>query len=422
MPLDAMSFDYALHTLAPSNLLHEARRVVAKHWRRIRRVDQRVVVLEPRGLAAGASPRGEILISYILDPFLVPDGHPLPHSHTHFWESRAIGEIWRDLGYRVTAISWTNARYLPDRDFDIVLDVRLNLERLAPLLPGALKILHTDTSHVRFNNRAQQERLEALQKRRGAKIRPVKMLPLNQAPDVADVITYLGNDFTASTYAFADKPMVRVPVSVPFTYPWPSDKDWQAARRRFLWLGSGGLVHKGLDVVLEAFAGMPELELTVCGPMRGERDFEREYFRELYRTPNIRTLGWIDVESVAFRDLARHCGALVYPSCAEGGGSSALTCMHAGMAALLTREASVDLDPSWSAELPGWSVEEVRSAVRELAARPADELEALARAGWDFARRQHTREHFQVAYRRFAESVVEGTWRDAAHLPSPRLG
>ena len=403
-----MHLAHTLHTLAPSNLAREAKRIVAKHWRRLRRVDRRVVTLEPRGIAPGAAPRGEILISYILDPYLVPDDRPLPHSHTHFWESRAIGEIWRDLGYRVTAISWTNHRYTPDRAFDIVLDVRLNLERLAPLLPDALKILHTDTSHVRFNNRAQQERLEALRERRGTVIRPVKMLPLNQAPDVADVITYLGNDFTASTYAFADKPMVRVPVSVPFTYPWPDAKDWDAARRRFLWLGSGGLVHKGLDVVLEAFAGMPELELTVCGPVRGERDFEREYFRELYRTPNIRTHGWIDVESDAFRDLARRCGALVYPSCAEGGGSSALTCMHAGMAALLTREASVDLDPSWAVELPGWSVEEIRGAVREVAERPGEELERIARRGWEFARGQHTREHFRAAYRRFAENVVEG--------------
>ena len=36
------------------------------------------------------------------------------------------------------------------------------------------------------------------------------------------------------------------------------------------------MVHKGLDLVLEAFAGMPEYHLTVCGPVAKEKDFERE--------------------------------------------------------------------------------------------------------------------------------------------------
>jgi hypothetical protein len=50
------------------------------------------------------------------------------------------------------------------------------------------------------------------------------------------------------------------------------------------------MVHKGLDLVLEAFADMPEYHLTVCGPIQKEQDFERAYYRELYQVPNIRRL------------------------------------------------------------------------------------------------------------------------------------
>lgn len=316
-----------------------------------------------------------------------------------------------ELGYRVDAIHWTNHDFVPEKPYDIVIDVRLNLERWAAVLPpGTVKVLHVDTAHFTFNNKAQERRRRDLEARRRIALRPVKMLPENQAIETADVATVLGNAFTQKTYAFAGTPIVHVPVSVPFTYPFPKNKDFDAVRRRFLWFGSGGLVHKGLDLVLEAFAGMPAHELVVCGPVRQERDFEQEYFRELYKTPNIRTLGWVDVGGAEFLEVAKGCLGLVYPSCAEGGGSSALTCLHAGLVPVVNREVSIDLDPSYAVELAGTSVPEIREAVRELSERPADELEAMSRAAWSFARENHSRRRFAEAYRGFAERLVAGEW------------
>ena len=92
--------------------------------------------------------------------------------------------------------------------------------------------------------------------------------------------------------------------------PGPRTRTSPRPRGRFLWIGSQGLVHKGLDLVLEAFARMPDLHLTVCGPIREEPAFEAAFRRELYATPNIETLGWVDIASPAFADLLpAHRGA-----------------------------------------------------------------------------------------------------------------
>lgn len=400
---------FLLHQLRPANIAAELGRIRDKYLRKLRRVDQRVVTLEPT--SSDGNVRGRVLLSYIIDPFLAGDSPELPHSHTHFWETWMIARAWRDLGYRVDAISWTNLSFELKHPYDVVIDVRLNLERLAPYLPGALKILHTDTSHYTFNNPAQEARRQALTERRGIVLKPQRMLPENRAAEHADAVVYLGNGFTGGTYAFACKPLFRVPVSVPFTYDWPAAKDFDAVRKNFLWFGSGGLVHKGLDLVLEAFAGLPDFHLTVCGPIRRERDFEKAYFQELYQTPNIRTLGWIDVNGPDFIALARQTLGLVYPSCAEGGGSSALTCMHAGIIPLLTPETSVDLDTSYGVELRDITVAGLREAIRELAAQPADKLETMARGAWEFARSQHSREHFETAYRDLAGRFSDGSWQ-----------
>ncbi|MCH9651581.1 MAG: glycosyltransferase [Deltaproteobacteria bacterium] len=402
-----------LHSFEPSFLASEARRIALKLKRKIIRPDARRVVLEPDGEV-----RGEVLFSYILDPFLLRSGQKVPHWHTHYWESHRMAMSFVELGYRVEAISWTNKKFQPERPYDAVVDVRLNLQRWAPLLgTDAVKIFHIDTSHWSFNNGAQGERLERLRQERGLKIRPVKMVPENRGIEVADCGTVLGNEFTQETYSFAGKPLYRIPISSTVTFPWPEGKSFEAPRRRFLWFGSGGLVHKGLDLVLEAFAGLPDFELVVCGPIRRERDFERAYFRELYETPNIHTEGWVDVAGQRFQEIARSCLGVVYPSCSEGGGGSVISCLHAGLIPVVTREASVDVSEDFGVVLRAATIEEIRRSVRALSERSPAQLEAMARAAWAFARQHHTREGFARAYGRFAARIADGSWRQGVSGP-----
>lgn len=424
----ASSMDRLRHRLAPSFLRSEVERMAKKYWRRARGIDRRVIRLEPSADPAGnqgAEPRAKVLFSYIIDPFVLGDEARIPYSHTHFWESWVLADNFVELGCRVDAVSWVNRDFEPEEPYDVVVDVRTNLERWAPSLPAdCLKVLHIDTAHYTFHNPAQEERRRTLAERRGRSVKAEKMLPPNRAIETADVATVLGNAFTQETYAFAGKPLLHIPISVPCTYPRIDDRDFESARRRFLWFGSGGLVHKGLDRVLEAFVDLPELELVVCGPIRREKDFEREYFQELYRTPNIHTQGWIDVRPRTFLPLVRQCLGLIYPSCSEGGGSSVLTCMHAGLVPIVNREVSVDIDSSYGILLEEPTVEGIRRAVRSFADRPVDELRALSDAAREHARAHHTKDHFRRASLGVVESLLDGSWRSVpppvSSPPAPR--
>jgi hypothetical protein len=266
-------------------------------------------------LAPTSPPKGTVLLSYLTEPFLLRPGQPMPHSHTHPWEIREIGNTFLELGYALDVIRWTNQEFVPKRPYDVFIDARMNLERLAPLVgPKCLKIMHIDTTHWLFHMAAQHNRLRDLQARRGVTLGLHKTVSPNWAIEHADCATILGNKFTSDTYRYANKPLYRVPYSSPITYPWNDAKDFDACRKRFLWLGSGGLVHKGLDLVLEAFAGMPDHHLTVCGPIDAEPDFARAYQRELRETPNITTIGWIDTAGADFARIIASTLGFVYPS------------------------------------------------------------------------------------------------------------
>lgn len=393
-----------------SALAGRGRRFFERLSRRIRRVESRVVSLAPPPLAGqpASRPVGRALLSYILDPFLLPEGSPEPHSHTHFWESREIGRLLVAAGFELDVIHWTNRSFLPGRPYDLFIDVRLNLERLGPLLgPDCLKLMHIETAHCDFYNPAQRRRLAELAERRGFRLAPYKLLEPNGAIEHAHAATILGNRATQATYAHAGKPLWPVPISQPFLYPFPPAKDYLEARRRFLWFGSGGLLHKGLDRVLEVFAALPDLELTVLGPIDREPEFERAFARELYRTPNIHTHGWIDVASPEFLAIAHRHLALVYPSCSEGQNGGAVTCMHAGLIPLLSRESGIDLDAEYGVELVSSSLEEIRGRVLELAARPPADLEAMSRSAWEWVRAHHTREQFSRVYRSSVLEILE---------------
>ena len=142
-----------------------------------------------------------------------------------------------------------------------------------------------------------------------------------------------------------------------------------------------------------------------CGPVEREPAFRKAFADLLYRTPNIRTEGWVDVAGPRFRELARQSLALVYPSCSEGGGGCVLTAMHAGLIPVVTREASVDIAPDRGVTLPDASVESIRTAVRTLSAAPTADLEAMTRAAWAWAREFHTRERFSREYRAFVREL-----------------
>lgn len=388
--------------LRPDMLAGELRRVAGKLGRRRDRLRRRVAQLAARG-----PHRGRALVSYMVEPCLGDAERELPRSHTHFWESRQIALTFAELGFDVDVIDWTNGAFMPRVPYDVVLDVRVNLERLAPLVgESCLLIQHMETAHHSFHNRAQRRRLQALARRRGRPVRPQKLIEENRAIEVAHFGTTVGNEFTKETYVFAGKEIFRVPISTPLLYPPPREKDLEAARRCWLWFGSGGLVHKGLDLVLEAFAAMPDHQLTVCGPVHLERDFEAEYATELYATPNVRLEGWVDVASARFRKILGSTLGAVYPSSSEGGGGSVVTCLHAGLVPLVTREASVDLD-GFGFRLEEATVDAIREAVRRVSALPADELRRRSMAAWSHAREHHTRESFARDFRSVIERILE---------------
>jgi hypothetical protein len=374
----------------------------------------RTVSLSPRGRPA----RGHALISYMTEAFEVVDG-ALPYTHTNLWECRQMARTFLDLGFHVDVINFRNFLYTPRRTYDFFVDNRTNMERLAPVLGDrCTKIHHIEVGHQLFQNAAEFRRLLDVQRRRGVTLQPRRVeRRVSRCIEHADCAVLYGGEHSARTWQYAGKPMYPVPGTPVREFPEPTGKDFSRIQRRFLWMGSNGLVLRGLDLVLEAFAGMPDHHLTVCGPLDDEPDFVAAYHRELFETPNITTRGWVDVRSTAFDELLRGVVGLVYPSASESRSGSVLTALHAGLIPIVTPETGVEVDDTFGTVLADPTVESIQAEVRAISERSPGELEKMALAAWRYARSTHTHERFASSYR----AIIEGLLGEGP-MPEPYAG
>jgi glycosyltransferase involved in cell wall biosynthesis len=363
--------------------------------------------------------QGNVLLSYIIEPFLLQDEHDISNAHHHDWLSWQIGLTFSSLGYDVDVVDYQDRKFVPTKNYDFFVGARTNFQRLSALMPNkCIKIVHLDTAHWLFNNSSAYQRHLDLQKRRGVTLASFKWVEPNWAIEYADyATTNWGNQFNVGTYKYAEKQIFQIPLPTCAVYPEPAEKDFDTCRNHFLWFGSDGLIHKGLDLVLEAFAQMPECRLTVCGPLRTresnaekgplkqDTQFEAAFHRELYESKNIHTAGWVDVEGETFQKIADQCIGVVFPSCSEGGGASVITCMQAGLIPIVSYETNVEVG-DFGFTLPLSSIDEIKKCVRHVCELPEAELKTMANKAWQFSQANHTREKFSINYRKVIEQII----------------
>lgn len=358
-------------------------------------------------LKGHGSAKGYVLICYANQGLLMMRrGLPVPTSHEQYWKTIAMAQTFVDLGYEVDVIHTQNQQFTPWKRYDVIVDTRFSLERLHPYLgPDCIKIFHCDTAHIVFHNAAEMNRTLALQQRKGVTVPPNRFERPNLGVEYADYITTCGNEFTIRTYQYAKKPIFRLPITVDQMWPWPEEKDFDANRHRFIWFASRGMVHKGLDLVLEAFAELPQYQLTVVGPVEDEPEFVKLYRKELYYTSNITLAGWLDKTSPRFKQLLDQCVGHVFTSCSESGAACVLETMGAGVIPIVNWESSVDVD-DFGILLKSSSVADIKDGVQTVANLPTSELKRRAMKAWHKVQTSYTLEKFGESYRELVQAIL----------------
>ena len=358
--------------------------------------------------------KGIVLLSFITGPFTLAPGEFYTDPHSNYWVALEITRLLTERGYDVDVINWNDTRFIPRKKYAACIDMQYNLKRLSPLLgPDCIKIMHVVASYPPFQNDAEQKRLRALEKRKGVLLPPQRTDPTTSDPTYADFIEGYGNKTVHGTYPGVGKNIIPIPVPTMETYDFPTRKNFAEARKHFLWFGGGGAILKGLDLVVETFASLPHLKLSIIGPAAYEKEFEELYAKELqlpnitrYGRPRINEKGENLVDGRDIREIYDQCGAIIFLSASEGGGGATVQAMQAGLYPIVTPNTGID-ERAPSTVVDDLSIENIRKTVEDFSILPPEKVEELDRAAWVFAREHNSKETFTEAYNNFLDAVVK---------------
>lgn len=369
--------------LIPPWIRHKVPRFV-KNWLRTRWRSHPTPIYNigeppPRGHLKVTDQPKRALLSYITTPFRLPPDDPRNIQFSNIGIARSIVRVLNELGYVVDVVEWKDIKFLPHRHYDLFIGHGgYNFERIARnLSPDTVKIYFSTGCYWQFHNERELARFAALEKRRGVKLSPERLIRASEgwANSNAGGIICLGNEFVRMTYSKFPIVLSLNNAAYPDNHPDVATKDFTLARRNFLFFSGGGNVHKGLDLLLEAFVQV-DAHLYIC--QRISPEFYEVYRHELEDYPNIHLGGWVQMRGLQFYELVDKCAFVIHPSCAEGQPGSVVECMHQGLIPVVSQETTIDTD-DFGITLDTCSIEEIVEVIQDLSQRSPEWCEEMSR-------------------------------------------
>jgi len=219
--------------------------------------------------------------------------------------------------------------------------------------------------------------------------------------DHADAIAAFGDDAVAEGWKHHFSGPIRTFNNWPFDIPRPAGKDGARAKTGFLFLASGSQVHKGLDLLLEAAQRLPEARIYVCSYFESEKDFCALYRHELFASPNVFPIGWVNIYSAKFQKLLAETSFAILPSASEGSPGSIIQCAQGGLIPVISRYCGSRWPESRIIE--NLTVEDVTRAMEECLAMSVPEIEQLSAA----VRLRVERDCSRAAFHRRWEEILD---------------
>lgn len=351
------------------------------------------------------------LLSYIKSVFENPQNKN-DRKHTNHYTTYLIAEILNQEGYNVDVID-CGEEFLGDfNKYSLVIGLGKSLDEVLELRKDATvtKVIWFGTGcNPFFSNVITLKRLADFYKRNHKMIfsssRYIKEdWPLQH--EVSDWILLHGASFAKSTYRSYNISTINAPVFI-YQSIVRSNDEWALAKQNYLWFGVGGLIHKGLDLLIDTFKDLKNCNLHICGNMEAEISFYDYYKSTIDTSVNIIYHGFVDVKSATFEKVLKDCAFVIFPSASEGNSPSVITCMaNGGLVPIVTKNADVDLN-GYGFTIDDFSVESVAKSIKQSEALTINELKEQSAKILDQTKQFNSFDYFKTDFKQKLQEAIK---------------
>lgn len=328
------------------------------------------VVINFYSVSLNTSSSKKALLSYIVHPYLKSD-----KSHPNVLELNLIVETLISKGYSVKIVDYRRKKLTGN--YDLCIGFGDAFEFCLKNSLAKKSILYSTGSPSLYQNEQSVMSFKRYLHRDNSvrDVYPNKYLrftegfwPLQLIK--SDAIVTIGNDYIAGLFRKYNV-VYRLP-SICFHEINGIDiirsRDYGKSKYKFIWFGGKGIIHKGLDLCIDAFKGV-DAELYIAGNISDEIEI---FKNELSKCNNIKYVGFLDVKSKDFRDLLLTCSFVILPSCSEGMATSIITLgLNGGIVPIVTKECGFDFNENCM-KINSLTVESVRESILHAISLPED--------------------------------------------------
>ena len=329
--------------------------------------DRGLVTIEPNIKKQSQSDesisRKRALVSYLVNPLLNP-----PKKIRFSNDGIAINLIksLNELGYIVDVVNWDDQKFIPKKKYDIFIGHGgKNFENIySHLNKDAVTIYFSTGSYWKFHNEQEIRRFNELKNRKSVTLPYDRYIHESEefANSVADGIICLGNHHSRETYSNFPLVLNLNNASYFDNHYDLNTKNLTENRNNYLFFSGSGNVHKGLDLLLEAFSHSDK-NLYICTSI--DDNFKRVYKKELEQSPNIHYIGLVQLQSKQFYKIINTCNYIILPSCSEGSPGSVIDCLQYGLIPIVSKESNIDVQ-NYGFILDKCSIEEIIKTINEV--------------------------------------------------------
>lgn len=325
-------------------------------------------------------------------------------SHTNLLESIQIINVFKEFDY-IIDVAYCNSEesleFLKVEKYDIIFGFGKVFREISKLNPLAQKIIYVTENHPELSLRNELERNIYFYERTG------KNIPLRRSG-----VYYNETDFENVDYAIImgeKTPFEKYSFKKYNIFPTGflnknyifKNRDTDNSKKNFLWLGSNGAIHKGLDLLIEVFKNYPEINLHICGFNQEEK------YLKIPKLENIINYGRIDIQSQEFLKLVDRCSYIILPSCSEGFSTSIGTGMLHSMIPLVCKDTGFNRLDDKVILFGDYKIEYLKEKIINLSLKKDEELQELHEKVYLYARNNFTIEDFTEKFRNIIKGIID---------------
>ena len=324
---------------------------------------------------------------------------------TQPFEIISIINSFIESNYVIDLIDCSESRIPPailKKKYDLIFGFGDSHYIMTNLNPEARSVLYMTENTPEFSYREEKKRLDYYYERHGRRHKIIRSGMFYKKHHLEKTYSYVIT--MGETELLKEKypePFSIFPtglINSQFTFGF---KNHEITRKNFLWFGSLGAIHKGLDLLIDVFKEKDDIVLHICGLS----DFERKLLK-VPASENIVNHGYVFVSSDNFLKLVQTCSFIILPSCSEGCSTSVLTGMLHGLIPVVMKDSGFNRLEDNAFFLESYKIEYLSARINELSNINPNELSLLSRKVYEFALRNFTLKSFSENIRRILKNNI----------------